>query len=236
MRSIRLFLTLFLATAFSALSAQIAGHDYMVSFFGDTLSGGCLGYRAPILKTPYFELDGTRFPIAEVSAFRNKHGVFFNTSGIHQKDGFALRIVHAPISVLEEIDLDLYGQSELPNNLTRSEERKVLANGAMDYLLDREGNLVEANARGLRTMVSSSSEALNHVQRHRMYKWLRGTLIASGCGVASAGVAQSVRGTGTGISPLLIVGVIGAAANFALAPAIDDARWMAIETYNRQNR
>lgn len=228
-------ITLWFALSAAGLAtAQQASRSYIVTFFGDTLSGGCLAYRTPISKTPYFELDTARFFAAEVRTFKNQHGVFFNTSSIHQKDGFALRIVNAPVSVLEAIDLKVYGKDVLPANLSRAAERRRLASGDMDYLANHAGQVVQANGRGIRSMVHSCPEAMLHVRRHRGYNWLRAALIASGTSVATIGVAQ--RTPGTGVSPLLILGVLGVASNFALVPAIDDARWMAVEAYNRANR
>jgi len=231
MRCITLLIAL---SAASLVTAQQASRSYIVTFFGDTLSGGCLAYRTPISQTPYFELDTARFFAAEVQVFKNQHGVFFNTSGIHHQDGFALRIVHAPISVLEAIDLEVYGKDVLPANLSRSAERRLLASGDMDYLADQAGQVVKANGLGIRSLVRNSPEAMLHVRRYRGYNWLRAALVATGTSVATIGFTQSTPGKG--LSPLIILGVLGVASNFALVPAIDDARWMAVEAYNRANR
>lgn len=212
---------------------ELADYNYVVNHQGDTLRGEALVYRKPILRTPYFDMGETTVSWQDVGMIRNRHGVFINVSELHKgEETYAMRVKKGHISVLERVDMNVYGGEHLPFRISGKKEKSILATGRMDYLMDEEGNLYGTSYQELKEAFTYSDAAKQHLTRMNRYRWLRGLLAGAGGILTGVGVLQAANGGGA--TPALVLGLIGAGSNFFFAPAIDDARWQALEAYNAE--
>lgn len=218
----------------AGLFAQdLADLNYVVNQQGDTLRGEAIVYRKPILRTAFFDMGETKVDWNEVGMIRNRHGVFVNVSALNDgKETYAMRIKKGSISVLERVDMNVYGGEHLPFRISEKKEKSILATGRMDYLMDEEGNLYGTSFRELREAFTYSAAAQQHLKRMNRYRWLRGLLAGAGGVLTGVGVMQAANGGGA--TPALVLGLVGAGSNFFFVPAIDDARWQALEAYNAE--
>ena len=205
--------------------------SYVVLNNGDRIEG-TIKYERPIMKAPQIKVNEFTVAPNEVGLLRNSHGIFANVSQLNKgMESFALRVKVGPISVFENVDMDIYGKETLPTNLTDREERSMLAQGRMDYLMDEEGNMFDAKTyQGLKDAFAFNEAALKHVRRAQRYRWMRGILAGAGGLLTGVGVVQA--GYGAGVTPALVMGVVGFGTNFLFIPAIEDARWQALDAYN----
>jgi hypothetical protein len=193
---------------------------------------GLIAYHAPIMKAPTFEVNGFKMPAKEVGLLKNNHGVFANVSHLNKHESFAMRVQSGKISVFENIDISVYSKAQLPSQLSPKDEQQLLASGKMDYLMDEVGNVYTTRYRDLKDVYAYSDAAMVHVKRVNRYRWLRGVLASAGGLLTGIGVVQA--GYGGGITPALVMGAVGFGCNFLFIPAIDDAKWEALETYNNE--
>lgn len=228
----RLFLLLFAIIPCAFINAQLTDLSYVVDRSGETIQGNVI-YHAPILKDPFFKVDEVTLDWNAVGTIKNRHGLFINVSEFNRgKQSYAMRVLPGTISVFEQVDMRVYGGESLPAQLSAREEEKMLAQGRMDYLMDEMGNVYGTSYRELRDVYAYSAGAMYHVKRARRYQILRGLLAGVGGILTGVGVAQAAYGGG--LSPALVMGVVGAGSNFLFVPAIEDAKWQALETYNRE--
>ncbi len=224
----------FLLGTTGLFAQDLADLSYVVNQQGDTLRGGAVLYRTPILRTPFFDTGEATVNWNEVGSIRNRHGVFFNVSSLNKgQEAYAMRIKKGNISVLEQVDMKVYGGEHLPFRLAnKKQEKSMLATGRMDYLIDEEGNLYGTSYRELKEAFTYSDAAQQHLKRMNTYRWLRGLLAGAGGILTGVGVMQAANGGGA--TPALVLGLVGAGSNFFFAPAINDARWQALDAYNAE--
>lgn len=213
--------------------AQMEDLSYVVLNNGERIEGN-VKYERPILKSPTIKVNEFAVSPNEVGLLRNSHGVFTNVTEFNKgAETFAIRVKLGPVSVFERVDMDVYGKDKLPSNLTAREERSMLAQGRMDYLMDEEGNVFDAHTyQGLKDAFAFNDAALKHVRRAQRYRWMRGILAGAGGLLTGVGVVQA--GYGAGVTPALVMGMVGFGSNFLFIPAIEDARWQALDTYNNK--
>lgn len=205
---------------------------YVVNMKGDTLLGQQLAYRDPILQTPYFELDTSRIEWKGVHLVRNDHGVFANVSSLHKgEERYAMRVYTGAISVLERVEMDIYGDERLPARLAENEEGLYLAKGRMDYLMTSSGELHTPNYRSMVNVFGDSPQAMEHVKRFRTFQWIKRGL-AYGGGALLAASFLSMTG-GFVMSPQLVIGAVLSGGSFFLNAPMNDSRWLAVDAYNR---
>lgn len=208
-----------------------AQDQYVVLFAGDTLSGFELSFESPILQAPLISLDTSRYSLDEVALFRNDHGVFANVSHLRGDAGsFAMRVRGGRAAVLQNVNMEIYGGNELPQNLDTRAERRQLASDQMDYLYLWHGEVIKPNYRNMSFHFSASPEAMVHVKRMRRFQWLQRSLLAGGGGLMLAGVT-TLDGT-VSFSPTILLGMLLAGSSYFTSQAINDDRWMAVEAYN----
>jgi hypothetical protein len=205
---------------------------YVVNLSGDTLLGQQLAYRDPILQTPYFELDTSRIEWNGVRFLRNDHGVFANVSSLHKgEERYAMRVHSGSVSVLERVEMDIYGDERLPERLAEGEEGLYLAKGRMDYLMTSSGELHLPNYRSMINVFGDSPQAMEHVKRFRTYQWIkRGLAYGGGAILAASFLAMT---GGFVMSPQLVIGMVMSGGSFFLNAPMNDSRWLAVDAYNR---
>ena len=215
-----------------AATAQNEALSYVVLTNGETLNGA-VAYKAPIMKSPFVQVNDAQLKPREVGLIRNNHGVFANVSQFNKgQETFAMRVRTGKVSVFERVDMRIYGEEVLPERLSANEEKMLLTQGRMDYLMDEVGNLYGTSYRELKDVFAYSDASLKHIKRMQRHRWVRGLLVGVGSTLTGVGIVQA--GFGGGVTPALVMGVVGVGSNFLLAPAINDARWQALETYNRE--
>ncbi len=226
----KLLLPLLVMGCLSA-AAQTEDLSYVVLNTGERIEG-TFKYEHPVMRAPQIKVNEFSVAPNDIEFFRNTHGIFANVSSFNNgKESFALRVKTGPISVFEDVDMDVYGKEMLPVTLTDREERSMLAQGRMDYLMDEEGNVFDAHSyRGLKDAMAFNEAAQKHVRRAQRYRWMRGILAGAGGLLTGVGVVQA--GYGAGVTPALVMGVVGFGTNFLFIPAIEDARWQALDAYN----
>lgn len=213
--------------------AQLEDLSYVVLNNGERIEG-TITYERPIMKAPQIKVNAFSVAPNEVGLLRNTHGIFANVSQFNKgMDSFALRVKMGSISVFENVNMDVYGKETLPTDLSQREEKSMLAQGRMDYLMDEEGNLFNAHTyQGLKDAFAFNEVALKHVRRAQRYRWMRGILAGAGGLLTGVGVVQA--GYGAGVTPALVMGMVGFGTNFLFIPAIEDARWQALDAYNKK--
>lgn len=226
-----LLFAVFAAAGFTT-QAQNETLSYVVLANGEQINGS-VAFNAPIMKPSFVLVDDVRLKPTEVGLLRNKHGVFANVSHLNNgQEAFAMRVKPGKISVFERVDMSVYGKDNLPQQLTPREESKMLAQGRMDYLMDEVGNVYTTKYRDLKDVYAYSDASMAHVKRMQRYRWVRGILAGAGGLLTGVGIVQA--GYGAGMTPALVMGAVGVGSNFLLAPAIKDARWQALDTYNSE--
>ncbi|MCH2199383.1 MAG: hypothetical protein MK081_11440 [Flavobacteriales bacterium] len=219
-----------LAALIGCVSISSLGQQYVIKEEGDTLSGESLVFVDPIMKAPYFLLDSVQINWDDIALARNQHGVFVNVSDISSgKASFAMRIRKGELSIFEKVDMSVYGEDELPTEMRTGQERRHLARGNMDYLMD-EGELFAPTYQNLSQTLQSSERAMGHLQEMRKHQWIKRGLLCGGAGLVTASIIT--MDGGFAISPQLILGLISTGSSFFVNAAIDDYRWMAVESYN----
>lgn len=218
-------LVLLLCTSFI-----IEAQNYVVKQTGDTLQGESLTFVDPILKEAYFKLDSIRINWSEISLVRNEHGVFANVSHIVSgKEVFAMRIRSGDLSIYEEVDMDVYGEERLPDELRTGQERRTLARGRMDYLM-ANNEIFVPSYKNMKEAVKTSPKAMENLQEMRKYQWIKRGLAFGGGGLIATSLF-TMDGNLL-LSPQLILGVIATGSSLFVNTAIDDYRWLAVESYN----
>lgn len=204
---------------------------YVIKMEGDTLSGTSLLYSDRILKDPIFKLDDLSLELQEVRLVRNNHGVFANVSELNRgKNQFAIRVLNGRISVLERVDMRIYGAEELPRWFDASEERKFMASGRMSYYLNEAGVARKPSYQNLKLDLASNHASTSHLKKMRAYQWLKRGMVGSGAGLLATSL-WAMQG-GFIMSPKLLIGALLTGGSFFLDNPINDEKWMAVEAYN----
>lgn len=226
-------LILSLFCAFLA-SGQSSGHLLQLKG-GQEISGDRLLYERPILKDPYFSLDGAVYPTDTVEFFKNNHGYFANLGDLSNgKQRYALRIQSGKISLYEEVDMAIYGDDVIDVEMDPGTSTSPLLAGgeAMEFYV-KEGQAVKkATYKNLKLDLSGNEESMKHLkdfQKFRLFQW--GTFgLGIGTTVASLFLNDNNRAE---FSPLTALGVaISGSAYFFEYPK-RDALLIAVDEYNK---
>lgn len=204
---------------------------YVVKVEGDTLKGSELLYSDMILKEPIFKLDDQSLQLQEVRLVRNNHGVFANVSSLNRgKNQFAMRVLNGKISILEAVDMRIYGANELPRWFDATQERRFMASGRMSYYMNEAGQAKMPNYQNLKLDLGSNAVSTSHLKKMRGYQWIKRSMIGSG-GALLATRLWSMQG-GFMMSPGLLIGALLTGGGFLFDNPINDEKWMAVEAYN----
>lgn len=225
----RLLILIFLS--FPLLSLAQENECFVVKTEGDTLVGQSLLYSDMILKEPFFQLDEIKLKLEEIRLVRNNHGVFANVSQLTRgKDLFAMRVVNGKVSVLETVDMRIYGAKELPRWFDPADERKFMASGRMSFYMNEAGIAKKPTYQNLKIDLASNASSVAHLKKFRTYQWLKRGMAATG-GTLLATSFWGMQG-GFVMSPRLLIAAIMTGGSFLFDNPINDEKWLAIEAYN----
>jgi len=223
--------------AFIALTAparaQVATPKHSIVYFtGEKVEGDRLIYESPILKTPYFDLDGLQIETPSIAYFQNNHGYFANLAKIHgdKSERYAIRIKTGNINLYEEIEMEVYGG----DNIEIAEEgNENLAKGEdFQYFNVGTGEIKKANYNNLKANMADNAKALREVNMIRNYSLVQGLLIGIGAGIIGFEIHrqtdQAVRFT-----PAMAMGIVVGGSSYFLINAKGNARWLAVDAYNK---
>ena len=204
---------------------------YVIRNEGDTLTGSSLIYNDLILKDPFFKLDDIKLELSEIRLVRNNHGIFANVSELTGgKEQFAMRVVNGKISVLEAVDMRIYGGDELPRWFDSSEERRNMASGKMHFYMNEKGEAKKPTYQNLKVDLASNTASMDHLKKSRMYQWLKRGMVSTGGSLLAVSFWQMEGGFV--MSPRLLIAALLTGGSFLFDNPINDERWMAVEEYN----
>ena len=162
---------------------------------------------------------------------RNNHGIFANVSELTGgKEQFAMRVVNGKISVLEAVDMRIYGGDELPRWFDSSEERRNMAIGKMHFYMNEMGEAKKPTYQNLKVDLASNTASMDHLKKSRMYQWLKRGMVSTGGSLLAVSFWQMEGGFV--MSPRLLIAALLTGGSFLFDNPINDERWMAVEEYN----
>lgn len=215
-----------------SLYAQTGSH-LVVQYDGLTISGSRLSYEHPILKDPYFDLDGQRMETDSIAFFRNNHGYFANLDRITKsKESYALRIREGRISQYEIIDIEIYGGDQLRIPEGMLQNSPMLASGeSFQYYTKNDGAIQKAKFRNFKVDLGDRPESAKHLNNFRKYRWLQRAVIALGVGVTAGSLA--VKAEDVKFTPLTALGIVAGGSAYFFEYPKNDALMNAVDAYNR---
>lgn len=226
-------------SSFAAVAQKTEGKELFLKLYsGEKVTGTHLTYEMPILKPALFQLDDQPFETKQVQFFQNNHGFFANLNKIHgdKSERYALRIKQGRANIYEEVSMDVYGKEELNVNGGTEEDLKrldLLASGeGFEYYSVAEREVRKANVRNMRDDFADNAQALHEVNMIRKYQILQVALIGVGAGFIAYDIISQSGGAVRLNAPMVIGVVIGGSAYF-LEGAKENARWLAIDEYNK---
>lgn len=214
--------------------AQDESHEIRL-YDGTVLSGERLIYEHPILKQPYFSLDGKRYETSDVAYFRNNHGSFANLKNLSgSQERYALRVKSGTISLYEEIDIHLYGADRIDlREADPGSTSPLLAKGeALEYYSKLDGPVQQARYKFLKLDLADNAGSLTHLRYFRRYRSYQGITLGAGLGLSAASLAMNDEGRAQ-FTPLTALGMLIAGSAYFFEYPKRDAIYNAIDAYNK---
>jgi hypothetical protein len=211
---------------------------YVKLFSKEKIAGSELTYDVPILKPAVFHLDDQTIDSKNVEFVQNKHGFFANLSKIHgdKSERYAMRIKQGRANIYEEVSMEVYGKEilDIPSGSEEDMKRMdLIASGeGFEYYSVAEREVRKANVRNMRDDFADNEAALHEVNVIRKYQWLQVALIGAGAGFIAYDILKQASGPVRLNAPMVIGVVIGGSSYF-LEGAKENARWLAIDEYNK---
>ncbi len=225
-----------LLISFYSFSQKTENHSVKL-YSGESISGEKLLYVNPIMKTPLFELDGKKFESHLVQFLENNHGYFANLNKIYgeKSERYALRIKSGKIAIFEEVDMEFYGGDDLPIDKNSEKEKSdLLASGEVfQYYTKLDGSIQKASYKNLKADMSDNEQALKELRLFQTYKFLQIGLIATGAGLIAYDILRQSNDD-VRFSPVMAVGIVVGGSSYLLENKKSDARFFAVEAYNKE--
>jgi hypothetical protein len=232
----KLLIWIFVAMSASAQS-QMSKENYVILYTGDTFTGNHVLYDSPILRSPSFQMDDKRFETGKVAFVQNNNGYFANLDHLYRgKERYAMRIRTGRICVYEEVDMSLYGgeqlqlSSDTPNELEKTD--RLASGNSFGYYNVMGREIQRATYRNLKFDLADNPEAMKEVRMIRKYQILQCLLFAGGAGLIANAVVQQSGGA-VRFNPMMGLGIVLSASPVFLEGKKDNARWLAVDAYNR---
>jgi hypothetical protein len=216
--------------------AQMDKTQKVVLFTGENFTGSHLSYEVPILKPATFKLDDKTFDTQQIAFFQNNNGYFGNLCRIHgaKAERYALRIKAGKVDLYEEIEMSVYSGDELNIDPTNAREKEeMLASGkTFQYYHMPNRELKKANVYNMKVDLADNANSLKEVRNIRKYQVLQGLLIGVGAGIIAGDILKQSGGSVHFDVPMAI-GVVVAGTSYFCENAKDNAKWLAVDYYNR---
>ncbi|MBI1268355.1 MAG: hypothetical protein GC193_13090 [Cryomorphaceae bacterium] len=210
-----------------------AQENFVLLARGESIFTEDITYRTEILKETGFKTDVGFFCTNEIAAIKNQNGYFINVSDLKKgEEHWAFRFQKTPISLFEEVDMNVYGTTLPGFNKSRKPQKGMASGQRIDFYSNEEGIAKRVNYSNLRLDLSSNAESLGHLKRSRTYQWCQVGLQLSGAGLFTSGFV-GLGETAFRFTPAMLLGVLMGGGSFLLVEPIRDARWMAIDVYNK---
>ncbi|MFM1931642.1 MAG: hypothetical protein RL226_945 [Bacteroidota bacterium] len=227
MRCLFLFLTLLNLNAF-------AQQRFVVLQRGDTVNVESALYSDAILREAGFKTDSGFFCSDEILAIKSNHGYFIN-AGKPKQESWAFRFERNTISLFERVDMKVYGQHELPEDADGKMFQNGIATGTrIDYYTTPDGLVRQPTYRNLKLDLADSPSAQSHLKRSRTYQFTQIGLRISGAALFTTGFIGLSDTQPFRFTPAMLLGVVMGGGSFMISEPIRDARWMAIDAYNKE--
>ncbi len=211
---------------------------YVKLFSKEKIAGTELSYEIPILKPAIFRLDNQTIDSKSVEFVQSKHGYFANLSKIHgdKTERYAMRLKQGRANIYEEISMEVYGKQvlEIPSGSEEDMKRMdLIASGeGFEYYSVAEREVRKATVRNMRDDFADNASALHEVNMIRKYQVLQVALIGAGAGFIAYDILKQSSGPVRLNAPIVIGLVLGGSSYF-LEGAKENARWLAIDEYNK---
>ena len=200
---------------------------------GESIFVKDIQYRSKILKETGFKTNVGFFCTNEIAAVKNQNGYFINVSDLKKgEEHWAFRFQKTPISLFEEVDMKVYGAALPGFNRSRKPQKGLASGQRIDFYTNEEGIANRVNYTNLRLDLASNAEAIGHLKRSRTYQWCQVGLQLSGAGLFTSGFV-GLGESAFRFTPAMLLGVLMGGGSFLLVEPIRDARWMAIDVYNK---
>ncbi len=224
---------LFMLCISGALIAQEKKHE--ITLFGDSLfQGKRLVYERPILQTPFFLLDDSRFETKRIEFFKNNHGRFANLTQLSGgKERYALKIKSGKIDLYEEIDMAIYGADVLDVEIDPGTSTSpLLATGeALEFYVKQGNPIQKAKYKNLSRDLFDNEESMKHLKLFKRYRGLQ-------IGVLGLGLATTVgslflnQNNRAEFSPLTALGVVITGSAYLFEYPKRDELLNSVDAYN----
>jgi len=197
--------------------------------------GSKIVYERPILQDAQFVLDGVVYPADSVAFVQNHHGYFANLRDFYKKDydQFAMRMKKAPISVYEEVDMNIYGGESLRlSDYGNKPEKAPMATGNhFHFYTKNEGPVKRATFKNLKVDLADKPAAEEHLVRFKRYRYLHYGLMAGGVAITLAEVLSQPRDN-IQLTPFTVLGMAVMGSGFFTINARKEILWDAVDAYN----
>jgi hypothetical protein len=222
----------------SAFSQKTEGEQFVVLHTGEKITGQTLLYDSPILKQAVFRLDDRPFETPAVAFFQNNHGFFANLNKIYgnKAERYALRIRSGKVNVYEEIEMSVYGKENLAadgNSEADLKKHHMLASGeTFQYYSVGNREVKRATVRNMKVDLADNVDAMHEIGMIRKYQVLQGLMIGAGAALIAYDIIKQSGGA-VRFNPMMAVGIVVGGSAMFLESAKDNARWLAIDAYNK---
>lgn len=222
----------------ATIAQKTEANHFVILFSGEKISGTRLIYDSPIMKASQFMLDDRPFESSSVAFFQNNHGYFANLSGLHgqKAERYAMRIKSGKVNLFEEVEMEVYGSDKLGGDGTDEQalyKGDALASGeAFQYYSIAAREVKKATVRNMKVDLADNPAALREVKMIRKYQVLQVSLLAAAAGIIGNSIYQQGGGA-VRFEPMMALGIIVGGSSLFLENAKENAKWLAVDNYNK---